>query len=290
MISREELTVYKAFSARALGFPLPLIDAIGAAGKNGFEGYWLDIRADLAPGLSRVRDALDRARMKAAGFGLPVDLRGDDHSFEEELGELPKWARLASELEIDRCMTWIAPASDKLDYEENFALHAARLRRAAGILAERGIRLGIEFVAPERARRGRRYGFIHTLDEVLELCAAIGTGNLGVVLDVWHWDLAGHSLGDFAKIRGEDRVIVVHLNDAPRAVPAEEQEDLARTLPGETGVLKIGPFFRGLLAMEYSGPALVEPFSAAVKAMRFDDAVSAAKRAIDAVWPREGTT
>ncbi len=40
------------------------------------------------------------------------------------------------------------PGSDALDFRQHWALAAARLRRVAAILAEHGVRLGLEFVGP----------------------------------------------------------------------------------------------------------------------------------------------
>ena len=42
---------------------------------------------------------------------------------------------------------------------------------------------------------------------MLELCRAIGTGNMGILMDVWHWDMAGQTFEDFAKFPDESWVV-----------------------------------------------------------------------------------
>jgi predicted xylose isomerase-like sugar epimerase len=43
---------------------------------------------------------------------------------------------------------------------------------------------------------------------------------------------------------------------------------------------------KGLENLNYDGPVLVEPFNASLKALNFEDAVKAAKAAMDNVWPK----
>ena len=69
--------------------------------------------------------------------------------------------------------------TNELTYEENFNLHRERLGEAARILKKYGISLGLEFLGPPKLREGKKYEFIHTLDQMLDLCRAIGTGKHG---------------------------------------------------------------------------------------------------------------
>jgi 2-keto-myo-inositol isomerase len=276
--------MYKAFSPQAIGFSVPFEEAVEAAARNGFEGYWFDLRGDLQRGVAFVREKLAATGMKPAGFGLPVDFRRDKQRFEEDMKGLGAVARAAGELGLERCTTWLAPASDELTYEENFELHRDRLNRVAGLLGDHGIRLGLEFVGPPSFRAGRRYQFVCTLQSTIELCGAIGRDNVGLLLDLFHWDTARQSEGDFRLIPSEEFIVLVHLNDAPAGRAIEEQLDNDRRLPGETGVLAAAPFLKGVTGLGYTGPVVVEPFSAALKAMSFDDAVAATKASLDRVW------
>lgn len=276
--------MYKAFSPNAIGFPVSFRDSLEAAARNGFEGYWFDLREDLQAGGAAVRELLEQKGLRPAGFGLPVDFRRDERRFEDDLGGLAGMAASAREVGLRRCTTWLAPASDELSYDENFALHRRRLGRIAQILEDYDIRLGLEFVGPATFRRGKKNEFVHDLAQTIELCSAIGRSNVGLLLDLFHWETARQSDSDFALIPNEEFIVLVHLNDAPPGRTIDEQLDNDRRLPGETGVLRVRPFLEGVIRLGYTGPVVVEPFSAALKAMAFDDAVAATKAALDKVW------
>jgi sugar phosphate isomerase/epimerase len=97
---------------------------------------------------------------------------------------------------------------------QNFRQHASRLRKVAVMLGDGGIRLGLEYVAPKTSWASGRYPFIHTLAEMKDLIAEISVGNIGLVMDSWHWWHAGDTAADLLTLQGRD-VIAVNLNDAP---------------------------------------------------------------------------
>lgn len=276
--------MYTAFSPQAIGFSVPFRDSLEATARNGFDGYWFDLRNDLQQGVAAVRELLEAKGLRPAGFGLPVDFRRDEGRFEEDMDALAAVAAPARELGLKRCTTWLAPASDELSYDENFALHRRRLERIAEVLQDYDIRLGLEFVGPATFRRGKKNEFVHNLAQTIELCSAVGHDNVGLLLDLFHWETARQTDTDFALIPNEEFIVLVHLNDAPSGRSMEEQLDNDRRLPGETGVLGVRPFLEGVVRLGYTGPVVVEPFSASLKAMAFDAAVAATKAALDKVW------
>ena len=279
--------MYKAFSSELLWFPDRSIrDDIPLAVKYGYEGINLDIKKESAAfSPEEFSDLLAENRLKTGSFGLPVEFRNDGETFEADLIALRPCCEFAQKTGYSRCTTYVAPFSDNLDYSSNFKQHKERLTRTAKILEEYGIRFGLEFLGPPSVRKGKAHEFIHNLDGINELLDAIGRPNMGHLLDVFHWDLAGQVFGDFKKISG-DRIVVAHLNDAPKGLSREEQPIHQRELPGATGVLRVGEFIKGLQNLNYDGPVLVEPFSKALTAMDFEDAVKAATAAMDKVWPK----
>jgi sugar phosphate isomerase/epimerase len=276
--------VYQAFSAGLIGFNKALADAAPVAAANNFQGIYLNIAEDALLEVEKVREILTTNKLSAAGFSLPTDFRGTDLAYRNGLMELPRYAEFARKVGADRCIIWIFSQHDEMDYSENFRFHQKRMHDMAIILGASGIRLGMEFIGPPKAMKGHKYTFIHNLDQMLELCDAVGTDNIGLLLDAYHWDMAGQSFPDFKKITSEKQVVLAHVNDAPANVPVDEQEDLVRCLPGETGVLKIGDFMQGLRDLSYTGPVFVEPFSEKLKNMPFADAVKATKSSLDLVW------
>lgn len=251
----------------------------------GYEGYWFDAGKDFTGDPQEVKDLLKKYELIPAGFGVPVEFRKDEETFRKDIEALPPILDFAKEIGANRCITWIIPSSDEYTYEENFALHAKRLKVVAEMLEERGIAFGLEFVGPMTARKSGKYEFIYNLDGMMKLIDAIGTGNLGILMDAWHWDLAGQTFDDFKKFTSKEQIVCVHINDAPANIPMEEQQDLIRRLPGTTGIIRIEEFFAGLENTGYDGPVIVEPFEAFLAKVPVERAMKIAKKAMDQVWP-----
>ncbi len=262
-----------------------LEDSLRLAAAHGFEGCHFNIAEAAGLGASAAADAAAAAGVRLSAFGFPLDFRGSEADFERGLDALPALARTAEALGVGRTATWIAPASDELTYEENFALHARRLKPAVEILAGHGIRLGLEYVGPNNSRRGRRHEFVHTMDQMAELCAAVGS-NCGYLLDAWHWYTAREDASHLLRLEAA-QVVDVHVNDAPRR-PVAEQLDHERCLPGETGVIDIAAFLGSLKHIGYDGPVMVEPFSQRLREMPDAEACAATRAALDEVFAQAG--
>jgi sugar phosphate isomerase/epimerase len=278
--------MYKTFSSELLWFAGRSVhDDIPLAVKYGYEGISFDIKkesTDFSP--EEFSDLLAENKLISGSFALPVEFRESRETFEADLKALRPCCEFAQKTRTTRCTTFIMSYSDTLDYKANFNRHVERLTPVARLLEEYGIRFGLEFLGPMSLRRGKAHEFIHNLDGVNELLDAIGTSNLGHLLDVFHWDLSGQVFDDFKKISGNERVVAAHINDAPKGLTREEQPNHQRELPGATGVLRVGEFMKGLQNLNYDGPVLVEPFSESLRALAFEDAVKASKAAMDKVW------
>lgn len=238
-------------------------------------------------GVDGVRSLFEDADIFPGSWGFPVNFREDESTWRDGLMALPRQAEFALELGCTRTSTWILPASDERTFHDNFSFHVDRLRPAAQILADYGCRLGLEFVGPQTMRTGRTYNFVHTMDGMLALGAAMGTGNVGLLLDLFHLYTSHGSLDDVRRLQRDD-VVSVHINDAQAGLSADEQIDQQRTLPGETGVTDITGFLRALRDIHYDGPITTEPFSRRVREMQPDEAVRATSAAMDKVWQQAG--
>jgi sugar phosphate isomerase/epimerase len=71
---------------------------------------------------------------------------------------------------------------------------------------------------------------------MMELVAAIGTGNVGLLLDSWHWYTSHGKVDEMLRL-SNNYIVHVHVNDAPANVPVDEQIDSRRKLPATTGVI-----------------------------------------------------
>jgi sugar phosphate isomerase/epimerase len=125
------------------------------------------------------------------------------------------------------------------------------------------------------------------MEGMLGLCAALGTGNVGLLFDSFHWYTAHGTTQDIASLRNED-IVLVHLNDAIAGREPDEQIDQERALPGESGVIDLNAFLQGLQAIGYDGPVVVEPFSQRLRAMSPHDAATATMDALRQVYAAAG--
>ena len=286
--------MFKNLSVGAIGIRgMALPEQIALAQQTGFGGIDFDIReaAHLAEahGIDYVRDLFAQAGVRPGQWGLPVAWNKDDQ-WEADLAELPRLAAIGRALGCTRTATWCPPASDTRPFAENFAWHVARFRPIAQVLKDAGCHFGIEFIGPKTLRANRKYEFIYTLDGMMELAAAIGTGNVGLLLDAWHLYTSGGTVADLDRIRADD-IVTVHVNDAPAGVPRDQLVDNVRRLPMETGVIDLPAFMRKLAQLGYDGPVTPEPFSERVNTIASQDPLQAAQitaQAMDRLWQASG--
>ena len=216
-----------------------------------------------------------------------MDFRKDDQTFQAGLANLPEMAKVARQIGAVRCSTWILPFSDTLSFEENFELHKTRLRACAEVLAEHDCRLGLEFVGPRTLRENHAHEFLCHQEGMLSLCEAIGTGNVGLLFDCFHWYTSHGTKDDIHKL-SDALVVDVHINDAVEGRSPDEQIDNERRLPGETGVIDLKVFLQGLKAIGYTGPVTPEPFSTKLREMEPQDAIRATAEAVMRAWSEAG--
>jgi sugar phosphate isomerase/epimerase len=207
----------------------------------------------------------------AAGF--PVQFRGDDATFEQSMEVLPGFARTLQRAGVTRVATWLSPGHRTLTYLANFRQHAKRLREAARVLGDHGLRLGLEYVGPKSSWSVQRFPFIHTMAEMKDLIAEIGRDNVGFLLDTWHWYTAKETEADLLTLKGRD-VILCHVNDAPQGVAVDQQIDSRRELPCATGAIDLKAFMGAMLRIGYDGPMACEPFNQELRKLPAEQALA----------------
>jgi len=275
--------MYRSLQPGAVGIRISLNEGLELAAQYGFEGLHVNINEVIRIGPEKVKEQFEAKGLIPSAWGLPVDVRGDDATFEKGLNGLPKWADVAMQLGCLRTSTYILSFSDDLPFKENYCRHQNRLRAIGEVLSDRDIRLGLEFLGPKTLRDGHRYAFIHTMDGMLELCDDIGTGNMGLLLDAWHWYTSHGTVEDLKRLRDE-HIVDVHVNDAPKGIPIDEQIDNVRCLPGETGVIDIASFLRTLHKIGYTGPVMAEPFSKKIQGLPPHEAAHLTGEALTKIW------
>lgn len=275
--------MFKNLSAGAIGIrDYSLEQTIALAKATEFVGIDFDIREATQyaqdNGLDSLKALFSDNGILPGAWGPPVDWRNDAETWKNDLEKLPEYVQVASELGALRTATWIMPSDTKRDFDANFQFHADRLGAIAEILKPHNIRFGLEFIGPQTLRPSDKHEFIYTMEGMLELCNAIGTGNMGLLLDAWHLYTSEGQLDDLDKLSNDD-VIVVHVNDAPEGLTFADYDDHDRRLPMETGVMPLAGFMNKLVAIGYDGPVTPEPFSKRVNSI--DDPTEAAQLTAD---------
>jgi len=257
-------------------------NAIRLAHEHGFESVAPDARF-LAELSDQQRTELlaemhEKQLVWGAG-GLPVQFHRDEQTFADGISRLPRLAQGMQKAGVTRVGTWLPPSHSELTYLANFRQHAKRLRACGNVLADHGLRLGLEYIGPKTLWASSRHSFIHSMAETKELLAEIGLDNVGFVLDSWHWYTAHETVDDLRTLKNSD-IVACDLNDAPAGIPIDEQIDNRRELPAATGVIDLAQFLNVLVEIGYDGPIRAEPFNRAVNEMDDDAAVAATARAM----------
>ena len=263
------------------GGGLSLAEQVALCARHGFAGLEISIESVRHLGIDAARAMFQSSGVKPVTFGLPVEWRKDEETFRAGLEGLPVLSRLAAELGVTRCTTYVFPSTDA-PIEEYIETSKRRFAEIARVLSEQNIDLGLEFLGPQQFRPDPDkfwfYDIAGGLKAADEINDEAGTRNVGLLVDCWHWYASGGTLMDLAAIPLE-QIVHVHINDAPLGVPLANLVDNVRELPGATGEIDVRGFLSTLKALGYEGPVAVETFSEKLKAMSPDDAASAAATA-----------
>ena len=283
--------MFKNLSPGAIGIQANMAEGLELAENSGFEGLDLDIvNTDftaLKASVQAVKDLWAQIGIAMGGWGFGVNWRGSEADYYAGLAQLPERAALAAELGCYRTTTVVGPASNDMSFQENWDFSVKRLRPIAEILKDHGHSLGLEFIGPATSRKDSKYLFAYSMDAMLGLAAAVGTGNVGLLFDTWHWYTCRSTIDDVRKLSASD-IVYVHINDAPAGIDPYNQIDNIRCLPAETGVIPLTELMQILKEIGYEGPVTPEPFSQKLNGMEPADAAKVTGESLDQVWKNAG--
>ena len=118
---------------------------------------------------------------------------------------------------------------------------------------------------------------------MMELVHAIDTGNVGLLVDSWHWYTSHDTVAELLQLTNHD-IVHVHVNDAPSGIAIDQQVDNHRRLPITTGVIDLKGFINTLVKIGYDGPVECEPFDQELRDMDNDTAVKQTIASLDRLW------
>lgn len=270
--------MYNALIPGTIGIhDISLTDSIRLAREAGFEGVAFDIFEAKAyadeHGLASLQDLFGEIIPGVWNTGVNWQ---DDTTRDEQIEALKPVLDLAQSLGSTNVTTGIMPANNERPYDEQYEYLQTRLRPLAEALKAGGIRIGIEFITPKTLRDQFEYQFIYKMQDMLAFAKDIGTGNVGLLFDVWHHYCAHGTLEEMDVLTAED-VQLVHTNDAPLGLEIDEQQDLSRELPMATGVIPAAEMLRKLHEIGCNVGVAAEPFSQEVNELAANDPLAAAR-------------
>lgn len=282
----KKVKFYKNLGCGHIGVRANQRQALEYAVKYGFNGITPSAGEFANKSAEEIQAWLGQMKEKGIRYGaggLSVQYRRGETEFEKGLGQLPKEAGILQQLGVKRVATWLTPGHNELTYKQNFELHEKRLREVGKILKDYDLRLGLEFVGPKTSRARYRYEFIYKQSQIMELAGAIGTGNVGVLMDSWHWYTSHGTVEELLGLTGKD-IVHVHVNDAPAGIAVDEQIDSRRKLPVTTGVIDLKGFINALVKIGYDGPVECEPFDQELRDMEDGAAVQKTIDSLNRLW------
>ncbi|MHC4462871.1 MAG: sugar phosphate isomerase/epimerase family protein [Planctomycetota bacterium] len=283
---KNKVKFYKNLGHGHIGVRANQQQALDYAVKYGFDSITPSLGEFENKSSAEIRDWIETMKAKGIRYSsstLPVLFHRDQEQFQKGLARLPKQANVLRQLGIDRMVTWIIPGHNELTYLKNFEKHRKRLREVAKVLRESNLRLGLEFVGPKTSRLRFRFPFICTQLGMTELVEAIDTGNVGLLLDSWHWYTSHGTVEELLQLSNKD-IIHVHVNDAPAGIPAYQQVDTRRRLPVTTSVIDLKGFINALVRIGYDGPVECEPFDQELRRMEDNAALQKTIESLNRLW------
>lgn len=275
------------------GVDLP--DFLGLAAAAGFTAVELSIQQAQELGPARIRDLLTEHGLRVAaasgilpaGPVLPAPLLVDAAAYAAHLESLPGRLKTFAEVGCPVATTVLNPYS-ALDQSEALALARKRIAQLADTAAEYGVRLAVEAVSVTAGLPPELDGphpVAATLPDVAELIHDSGTVNAAVLVDSFHWAVAGADPGHLTDL-GTVGVGHVQIADVPHDGPLHGCTDALRLFPGD-GALHWQVFADTLTQTGYTGPASVELFNPLLRALPEDEIAARSHRAATGCWNPE---
>jgi 2-keto-myo-inositol isomerase len=229
------------------------IPAIAAAGFEWVELRVPEIRDFLRDrSLGDLRRLLDENGVRVGSINAIeyVSFRGDDYGRVRDEGrELSEWA---AALGCDCVIAVPSPTPSRLTtWGEIVSESVKALSDLAAIAEPFGVTVGFEPL-------GFGWCSVRTVAGACEILDAVRPGNVGLVLDLFHFALGGSSVQELDLI-GAVHLPIIHVDDVVQRT-IEARTDADRVFPGD-GDLPIDEICAGLHARGFSGLLSLELFT-----------------------------
>lgn len=234
-------------------------------------------------GAAKVSELLAGLNLKPAVVALPVEFRKDDAAFVESMRKLPGAAAFAKAIGCPRMSTWV-PSWCELPRAEQEKIWRKRFQAIHHALEPYGVRLGLEYLGPLHLRNRGPHQFLYRHSDMLAFAKSCG-GQIGLLVDSWHWHHAGGTAADIASTPLAD-LVHVQAADAPN-LPPEKILDSERLMPGE-GIIDFAAFFGALRKAGYRDGVSPEVFGRGLKDMAPEQGAALGLRTTTVVMKQAG--
>jgi sugar phosphate isomerase/epimerase len=130
------------------------------------------------------------------------------------------------------------------------------LEECAGVLADGGVRIALEFAA---------YGGLTRLADAVALCDAVGWERCGLLVDTWHFFRGGADWQLLSSLQG-DQIALIHVNDGAEDVGGDPVwAGRYGRLPPGAGRFPLSEFADALAAAGCRAPLSTEVLSDAIR-------------------------
>ncbi|WP_128380409.1 sugar phosphate isomerase/epimerase family protein [Streptomyces cavernae] len=273
---------------------IPLDQFLALAAGAGFPKVEVSIQQAQAFGIGRLRDLLKEMGVTVAaasgilpaGPVLPAPLLVAPDTYRACLDGLDSRLEAMAALGCTVATTVINPRSP-LDTAEARTLARQRIAELAAAAEAHGVRLAVEAVSVRDGLPPDLDGphpVVDSLPLLAELLQETKTSNAGVLVDSFHWAVAG---ADPSHITSLDTSAITHVQiaDIPQPGPgtAGELTDAQREFPGD-GALDWTAFADALTRSDYRGPVSVELFNPDLRALPAGEIARCSHHAATTCW------
>lgn len=229
------------------------IEAASAAGFDCLEIWAAKLRKFLSGGgtTAALKDALDAAGLQ------PYSINSIEHVTFRDAGahrrileECDELCRVAAEIGCPYVVVVPGLLPEGAGREAVIDESVRVLSEMAGVAARHGTGLAFEFLGQPRCS-------VQTLELAAEIVSRVARGDVGLVIDSFHFHAGGSTIESIDALDPE-RLFIFHINDA-EDLPVEQLEDRHRLLPG-LGILPLREIVAALRRIGYDRVASVEIF------------------------------
>lgn len=272
------------------GVPLPQFLALAAAA--GFAAVELSIQQAQAHGLDRVSELLAvhglhvaaASGILPAGPVLPAPLLTGPDAYQACLTGVRERLEAFTALGCPVATTVLNPRS-ALPQAEALEVALHRIGVLADAAAEHGVTLAVEAVSVSSGLPPELDGpnpVAGTLPQLADLLLEAGRGNTLVLVDSFHWAVAGADAGHITAL-GAGAVGHVQIADTPTTGHRPEWADAERLFPGD-GALPWAAFQQALTEVGYTGTVSVELFNPDLRALPVEEIAHRSYQAAAGCW------